>query len=213
MAASTLVQIRDAIELDLKDSTNLTWSTAELDEHIRRALREVSRIKPQVASTTMASVADTWEYSLAAITGLERIVDVWYPWDATHPEEGTKRPRWTMLYDGYLKIDQSMAMTGDALDTIRIIYTKPHTIKDLDSAAAGTLDAQQEQLVILGATAFAVQQKAQDDIGAVTVSGWTPVQYLEWSKARIREYDRVLKQYQQRCVMEQDSVAAIEGEV
>lgn len=42
--AYTLSSLRDQVETNLLDSTNLIWSTAVLDEAIRAALAELSRV-------------------------------------------------------------------------------------------------------------------------------------------------------------------------
>jgi hypothetical protein len=40
----TLASVRDQIEINLMDTTNLIWSTAVLDEAIRAALQDLSRV-------------------------------------------------------------------------------------------------------------------------------------------------------------------------
>ena len=42
--AHTLASIRDQVEINLADSTNLIWSTAVIDEAIRAALLDLSKV-------------------------------------------------------------------------------------------------------------------------------------------------------------------------
>lgn len=209
---STLAEIRDAIEYDLKDTANALWSADELDEHIRRALRLINRIAPRRLSTTLPSVAAQYEYDLSSIAGLLAVVDVWYPYDAGDPQYPPTRPRWTLIAEDLLLL-WDCDPSGDSADAIRIFYTVEHTIAGLDGAGSTTLDAQQEQLIILAATAYAAQQMAQYSIGRVTVSGWTPTQYLRWAQERVSAYRCAIAEYRQQVALQQPSTVPIEGTV
>ncbi|MBN1402587.1 MAG: hypothetical protein JXA74_17230 [Anaerolineae bacterium] len=203
---STASELIDAVEAELKDTGNVHWSVAELTQHLRRALRAYSRVSPQRKAATVQSVADAREYDISsACSGYMEIVDVWYPYDASDPQYPPERVAWSMLIDDILFLDVTDAPSGDAADDIRIIYTAPHEIEGLDSAAATTLDAQGEQAVILGASGYAALQYAQSLMGTVTVSGWTPRQFQDWSEIRLRQFDQLLGQLRQRAVLAQDA--------
>ena len=135
---STLAEIRDAIEYDLKDTANALWSADELDEHIRRALRLINRIAPRRLSTTLPSVAAQYEYDLSSIAGLLAVVDVWYPYDAGDPQYPPTRPRWTLIAEDLLLL-WDCDPSGDSADAIRIFYTVEHTIAGLDADAVSAL--------------------------------------------------------------------------
>jgi len=208
---STLTVIRDAVEAQLKDSTNTIWTTAELDEHIRRAIREINRVKPQTKSTTITSVNDQYEYSLSSITGLLRIVDIWFPYDSASPDYPPTRPKWSLLADNILLLDASCS--PDGTDKIRVIYWARHTLNGLDAETTTTLDAEQQQLIILAAAAFAVEQRAHDAVDQVHLSGYTPLQLANWARTALRNYERELTQYAQRLIASEAGTAAIEGTV
>lgn len=195
---STLAELRARVAADLKDSANATWSGDELDAHLRRALHSYSRINPRRQVGTLASSQDVREYALAGLSGLLTILDVWYPYDASAPQYPPQRPAWSRPYDGYLRLDVADAPTGAADEQLRIFYTVAHTIDDLDGASATTLDADGEGLVVLGATAYAAEQLAQNAIGKVSVSGWTPVNIQRWAAARMKAFEQALAELTQR---------------
>ena len=201
---STLAELTDDIEAELKDTTNATWSTAELEHHVRRALRAYNRVDPQRTAGDLDSVADQREYSLATLTGLMEVTDVWYPYDSTDEQFPPNRPSWYMTRDGYLYIDVQ-DVSGDADEDLRIFYTLGHTIEALDSGAATTVDGHGEQAVILGASAYAAQQYARSVIGKVTVSGWTPKQLSDWAASRLAEFSAILEETRRRSVIMQDT--------
>ena len=202
---SNLVAITNLVELSLKDAANATWSTAELEQHIRDALLSVSRVDPIFTNVDIASVAATREYSLASITGFFQIIEVLYPFNSTTPQYPPNRVNWQLVKNETLFIDENDAPSGDAADKIRITYTTPHTIEDLDSATVTTLSTEGESLVVLGATAYAAMQYAQSLIGKVTVSGWTPKQLMDWATMRLEHYHRELQILANRRIMAVDS--------
>lgn len=76
---STLAQLRDLVELDLDDAGNATWSTDDIDRGIEKALRDYSQVNAQQAVGTVTLAADGREVSISTLTGLTRVVKVWFP--------------------------------------------------------------------------------------------------------------------------------------
>ena len=210
---STLAELTDDIEAELKDVGNVNWSTAELEHHIRRALRAYNRVDPQRAAVAIHSVADTREYDISvSCAGAMEILDVWYPFDDVTPEWPPNKVPWNMLTTDVVRLDVD-GVSGAATEHLRVFYTLPHTIDDLDAAAATTLDAQGEQAVILGASAFAAMQYAQSLMGTVTPSGWTPRQFQDWATLRATDFRLLMAEIRQRLVHAQDSRAVMAAEV
>jgi len=110
-----------------------------------------------------------------------------------------------MIGDGVLYLEVEAPPAGDGTDDLRLFYTAPHAIQGLDGASATTLDAQGEELVVLGATAYAAMQLAQSLMGTVTVSGWTPRQFQDWATARVKAFEVGLEQVRRRAIMAQES--------
>jgi len=202
---STLTELIAQVELELKDTGNARWSDAELTAHIRRAMRAYNRVDPLRLAAVLPTSAGEREYSLASLTGLMEVTDLWYPWDEDNPTYPPPRPQWSLIGDGVLYLEVEAPPAGDGADDLRLFYTAPHAIQGLDGASATTLDAQGEQLVILGATAYAAMQFAQSLMGTVTVSGWTPRQFQDWATARVKAFEVGLEQVRRRAIMAQES--------
>ncbi|MBC7237420.1 MAG: hypothetical protein H5T69_16385 [Chloroflexi bacterium] len=204
---STLSELIDLVELDLRDTSNANWSVAELTQHVRRALRALNEVTPGRTASTLSVAAGSREVSLAGLSGLMRVIDVWYPYTAADPEYPPQRPRWELIADEggqnrilYLYVEDKPA-EGEAL---RVFYTLGHTIEGLDGATATTLSERQEHVVVLGATALAVQQYAQDAIGEVSPSGWTPRQLQEWADRRLTLFRQALEDLRRSEIIMQD---------
>ncbi|NLG26999.1 MAG: hypothetical protein GX557_03760 [Chloroflexi bacterium] len=190
---STLSELRDTIEADLRDSGNTLWSTSELDQHIRHALRVYSQADPRCLSATVACTAGEREYALTSVSGaLIEVLDVWYPWDSTAPAYPPPRPPWSLVGSAILL---ETARAPEAGEHLRVFYSAPHTLSGLDSATTTTLDASGEQAVALLAEAWAVYQYAATSINTVTVSGDTPRHLQEWAGARL-----ALAQHELECI-------------
>lgn len=200
---STLTELRDTIEADLKDSGNVLWSTAELDHHIRHALRAYSAVDPQRQAAVVACSADEREYALSDISGvLIDVTDVWFPWDAAAPEHPPRRPPWSLV-NGALYLESARA--PEAGEHLRLFYTAPHTLSGLDSATATTLDAAGEQVVVLFAEAYAAWQYGASTINTVTVSSWTPRHLREWASERLALAQQELERIRTRRIRQQDT--------
>lgn len=214
---SALSALIDEVELELTDTGNATWSTTEITQHIRRALRQINQAVPRRAATNFVSVVDIREYSVAAVSamsGYQDILEVWYPYDPAEPGDWppTRVPfRITSQDTIYLECDDDPS--GDATEQIRVFFTLPHTINGLDSASTTTLSAQMEALLVLGAAAFAVYRVGQLAIPAVTTSSWTPRQYRDWADTRYKQFTDGLRALAREKALYQDSRIALTGEV
>ena len=202
---STLAQLRDRVEADLRDTGNNNWSTDEIDAHLRSALVDYNAVDPRRAQAALDDVADTREYSLDTIhasTPILELYDVWWPYDSSDPAHPPERPRWALIAERTLYLDVDDAPAGEY--QLRLFYTTPRTIDDLDGATGTTLSAEAENLVVLGATAYAGLQYAQSLINTVTASGWTPQQLREWAEVRLAQFRAGLEDVRRRAVLMQD---------
>lgn len=201
---SNLAALIDDVEVELRDTGNANWSVAEITAHLLRALHAYNDVAPQRTAGKLDTVADQREYDLSSLTGLMEVTDVWFPYDSTDEQHPPNRPTWNIQRDAYLYLDVP-DVSGDADEDIRIFYTIPHTIQDLESATATTLDAPAETLVVMGASAYAAQQYGQSLIGKVTVSGWTPKQLNDWAAIRIMAFKEGLEAVRRRAIIMQDT--------
>src|SRR3990170_2923419 len=84
-SAETLTTLRDRVELTLQDSTNAIWATGDIDEAIRRAISQYSVKKPFETIGTVTAASSTRELSLSSLTGLIRVLRVWWTYNSTTP--------------------------------------------------------------------------------------------------------------------------------
>lgn len=198
---SDLAALRDLVELDLDDTSNAIWSTADVDRGIKRALREYSQANPQKVVGTISLAADGREVSLSTLTGLIRVVRVWYPYTAADPEY---EPAWVRFheYAGTLYvISDSEPQSGEV---VRVYYHKEHTIKDLESATSTTVLLEDEEVIVTGAGAYCAMQEARSAVGQAGVSGETPEHWLKWAITQMDAFHRGLRLIRAREVMKLD---------
>jgi len=184
--AYTLSTMTDAIESLLKDSSNTYWSTAEIQDAIKWALAEYSYRVRRRQVTTINDVDGSREYSLTSISGLMQVTRVWWPYDSTDPAHPPNWVQWYMLDDDNLYLD--VDTEPDGTEVIRIFYNSEHTIKDLDSATATTLDDAGCQLLILGAAGRCVLTQSREVIDAINVSEEVTGDWESWGRARVKEF-------------------------
>ena len=202
--ANDLAEVLLAVQTDLRDTGEAIWSDAEITEHIRHALRVYSQLNPQRLSKSVACTA-TREYSIATAVAADLIdiTDVWYPYESGDPAHPPERPGWEILGGGILYLHSDDLPTAD--DHLRVFYTAPHTLKDLDAATATTLEVAGKQAVQLLAQAFAAQSYAASAINTVTASGWTPRHLQEWADARLKQAEAELARIVEREIRKQDT--------
>jgi len=187
MPLTDLETLRDRVEALLTDSSNVEWSTAELDQAIRLALYELSTVLPVRAVATMDAVDNIWEYSLAAITGLVSVVEVWYPYLSTDNSYKQPHPvKWRMLTDSVLFLD--IEDYPDDVYDLRIFYDKVQTLTNLDAATATSVDEAEKAALVLGAAGYAAIGKARDVTNEVTIGAEVPAGLEKWGKARLMEF-------------------------
>src|SRR3989304_2416889 len=75
---TALATIRVRLQTVLDDAAAAVWTTAELDQHIQDALRDLSHRVPRERTTTIATTNGSRDVSLATLTERVRIVAVEY---------------------------------------------------------------------------------------------------------------------------------------
>ena len=192
---SNLAAIRDLVERDLDDTGNEIWSTDDGDRAIERALMDYSHVHPQPAVSTLELSADGREVDIGSISGLTRVVKVWYPYDSCAPESPPNWVRWDKWGDVlYLSSDEEPASGA----TVRIFYHKVHTVEDLAGAESTSVSSEDEEALVLGAAAYAVLQKARGSVGKAGVSAETPEHWLNWAESRMQAFRERLQQVRKR---------------
>jgi hypothetical protein len=190
-AAATLATLRDRVEATLQDSGNLIWSTATLDEAIRRTLDRLNWIMPRQAIGLITLAAAGREISLASLTGLLEVKRVWWNYDSADPAHPPAFCRFEVWPGSILYIhDDSEPAAGDV---IRVWYTLPHTIQNLDSASTTTMDATLQALMVTGGAGYAAQIRAIELTEQVTADPGVTNKLNDWARNQIAEFRTQLR--------------------
>jgi hypothetical protein len=183
--SATLATLRDRVEQILMDSGNAIWSTGDVDEAIRQALAEYSKIRPLQAVTTVNVAATAHELDISTVTGLIGVLRVWCPYTAADPEDPPSWrdfEHWTDLDILYFPDEV------EAGDVARIFYDKVQALKDLDSAAATTFPDEDESLLATGAAGYAALSRALDLGEQVTLDRDVPTKAKTWAGQKLQEF-------------------------
>ncbi|MFN2196300.1 MAG: hypothetical protein ACK2UW_09280 [Anaerolineales bacterium] len=195
---ATLATLRDRVELALMDSGNTIWSTSDIDEGLRQALEDYSRVLPDEAQGTVTLAADGREVSLSTLTGLLQVLDVWWPYDSTQEVwPPNKVTGWRVYYLAGVPTLYFLSYTGSqpqSGEKVRVWYTKLQTLEDLDSAAATTFRADHESLIAYGAAGKAAMARALNLIETASIDLYEVGLLAQWGKLKLKEFNYGLDQ-------------------
>jgi hypothetical protein len=183
----TLAEYRAAIRATLRDSGSSVWTDAQVDAALREALEAYSRVTPRALNTTLTLAANGREISLASVTGLLEVADVWLPYTASDPEYPANRRLYRRLTPTTLYIEGGADPASG--DVLRLFYLASHTVNGLDSASATTVVAWHEQAIAWGAAAMAGRARARQLAEAENVTPsarrwaatWPAVAFQSWA--------------------------------
>ena len=183
----SLNDMRSRIRKDLHDddSQNYRWADSELNRHIEHAVRELSLSCPLETKAALTTTAGSRDLSLSSLTDLVELEAVEYP-VGSYPPSYVRFSVWadtlTLLID---------STPGDDED-LYVYYGKLHTL-DADSS---TIPPKLEDLVALGAAAYAAIEWASFATNRVNVGGsevWRS--YLTWGQDRLAQFMKGLAQH------------------
>jgi len=211
---STLAELRERLRLALRDTAAAEWSDDELAAHLRRALHALSLARPLPHVALLETTAGLYTVSLATVPGLIAVRTVTYPCDlaAPAPVPAPEAPRWRLRDATTLELLLPDPPRGDGTDDVLIEADVAHRIAGLDGAAATTLSPAEEEILLTGASAAAIEQLALSLVGQVTV-GDAPARYAALAAERRAEFARALEALRQRERVVADPRVAWDGEV
>lgn len=156
---SDLAAMIDKVEALLMDSTNATWDTGTITGALRRALQEFTINYPAEAEEVLELDAAGREIDISDLTGVNGITAIWWPYDSSAENWPPNKIRgWRFWWDGSapkVVLDLADVAQPQVGDEVRVWYTVPQTIEDLDSATATSLRAEHEGIVVTGAVGIA----------------------------------------------------------
>lgn len=156
---TTLSDYRVQLRLALRDAGAAVWSDAQLDEALREALAQYSRVAPERRGALLTLAADGREISLAGLAGLLEVTEVWLPYSAAAPDYPPNTRAFRRLAADTLYVEGGAPPRAG--DTARVFYLARHTIQDLDGATATTAPVIHQGALLTGAAAVATQARAR----------------------------------------------------
>lgn len=190
-----LATMRGNVQDDLKDTGNSRWTDDEIDRAIERAVSEYSRANPVVSyddvALTATGDATDRRYDLSANTGYLWCESVEYPID---DDDGPV----FVLFREERATKKVYVLPGPSLtegEDVRFWYAKSRTL-----GVSSDIPVEDEELIALGAGAYATLAWANYAIDRIGVSGWTPRQYREWAEPRLKEFRERLDELRLRRV-------------
>jgi len=183
---STLAQLRDLVEQDLNDAGNATWATGDIDRGIEKALRDYSQINPQQAVGTITLASDGREVSISSLTGLTRIVMVWFPYDASDPDFPANWVQWSLWGTTLTLIVNDEPQSGEV---VRVFYHKGHAINGLNGESTTTVPGYDEEVVVIGAAAYCALQLSRSAIEDAGIASETPDYWFTWALRRLDAFN------------------------
>lgn len=179
-----LSEMRAVLRRDLhdEDANNYRWTDDELDRHIAHAVSQFSQALPLEDTADIATTADSRDVDISQLADRVMIEAVEYPigsYPATYRRFALWQDTLTILSD----------IVPDGSDA-RIYYGKLHTL----DASSSTIPTQHEDLVALGAAAYALLEWANYAINRVNVGGAdTAVTYQKQGSELLARFRKELK--------------------
>jgi hypothetical protein len=191
-----LSTIRIRLRRDLQDEGSPSrFSDDELDRAISRAVVELSKYSPYQTKIAVATVPDSDEINVSSLSDVISIDRVEYPIG--------NAPRTYARFEVYADSIRLLETMGDG-EECYIYWSTLHTL-DADSS---TLSVAQEELVALGASAYAVLSLSQAKVDTNNPGGTgVNISYREWALDRAREFEKGLKQLKSKIHSNQLYVA------
>jgi hypothetical protein len=148
------------VQLHDEDAANYRWTDATLNGHYERALREFGLQAPREQKTVLSTVVGTRDLAISSLTNLVRVLAVEYPtgsWPPTYVLFSVFGTVLTMLVDG----------APGAIVNVNVFWGSLHTV----DGSSTTLAPAQEDVVILGAAAYALLEWAEYAVNRVNLTG------------------------------------------
>lgn len=197
MGSTLLVGMESRVRADLMDldSSNYLWPTAILDRHLQHAVSDYSRVLPLEAFVVFLVAATPSQGPNTPIT-LRQIFNpppgyLWamrleYPIDQ-HP------PMYRTFREEYPQLGSIFLSAGDAPnvgDAMKMWYAASHVL----SATASTILQEHEELVSLGAVAYAATAATRFTASRQNATSWTPRGIAAFAQDRMKAYTAWLEQ-------------------
>lgn len=185
---SSTATIRAAVRIDLhdEDAAAYRWVDATLNRHIQRVVQEYSHVSPLETKSTLVTVADSRDVSVATLTPRIRVVAAEYP-TGEYPPEFVPFTLW----GDTLTLDLVAAPSGTP--NVNVYWHKEHTIHATVDASS-TFPASHDQIIATGAAAYAALEWGSFSSNRVNIGGEnTWGRYMDFAAVRLEEFHEMLR--------------------
>jgi hypothetical protein len=198
-AREAMETFRDGLERRRRVVGGGDYDQDALDEAIRQALDMHSRIEPDTAITTLTLGSSGREIDISSVTGLIRVMRVWWDYDSSSPGYP---PNWRhfQVWPGKLLYidDTSEPSSGEH---VRLWYAKRHTLNGLDSATSTTFAVEDESYIVMGAAGMAARALAARKAAAGAGGART---LMDWANGMVKEARRGMYRGRRNYVFDYD---------
>lgn len=174
-------------DLHDEDETNYRWSNDAIEQHINRAVRELSEANPRQQKATIATTNGSREVDVSGLSGLVTIAAVEYPYG--------KMPR---RFQRFSLWADTLTLLGEETpdgSSAHIYYGKIHTL----DATTSTIPARLEDIVASGAEGYAAAEWAVFATNRINIGGaMTPETFLKWGQEKLLFFRAELKRLGRR---------------
>jgi hypothetical protein len=145
----------------LGDESGERFGSGLLDEALGQAMTAYSHSAPRLLSGTLALTHAGQLQSLAALSGMQEVVELVFPYDAAALVYRPYAQPWQFAWrDGSPVLWIGGAPEPQAGEVLHVTYTAAHTIAGLDGAETTTLPQEHEAALSGGAAAQAANGRA-----------------------------------------------------
>jgi hypothetical protein len=179
-----LSTMRALVRRDLKDedAQDYRWTDDEIDRAIHRAVAELSRYIPREVKSTIATANGSREIDISSLTDRISVDRVEFPVG----ESPRVFQRFSVYGDVLTLISE---YEGDGNDAY-VYWSQVHTL----DASTSTIPAYLEDVVALGAAAYAIQAQAQYSSNRANTGGQNVDRdYSYWAEDALQQFQDKLR--------------------
>jgi hypothetical protein len=191
MGVTLLTAMETNVRTDLKDldASAYLWTTAEIDRHIAHAVNDYQRLIPAVGSLVLVVESSASAGPTTPITTRQVVphggdylwtLRVEYPIDQDPPTYVVFREELPDAGSLYFPVGDP----PNVGDNLRIWYAKAHVL----TTAESTILTEHEELIALGAVAYAATAATRYAVGRLNASAWTPRGLQLFAQERMAAY-------------------------
>lgn len=183
MAGATLATLLTRLRTDLQDATAAIWTDAELTSHVDRAVREFSHRIPRERVSALTTTANSRTIDVSSLTDRIAVIAVEWP-----------TGRFPKVYQPFSDFGGTLELTGpdrpSAVEAVDVYWLGPHTL----DGSTSTVPVHLEDLVLLGAGAYALLDQAAQTVNSVATGGvGARAAYRELGAARLDRFQQEIE--------------------